>query len=462
MSTGLVGSTFSLTDSTEKLKKRIKELNLDGFLHWLTGFSDGESNFIITVNEGTSFSFRFRIQLHQDDHNVLKKIKYELDNLFGQETGNINFDNKENAVIFIITKYEVILNLIIPIFNLYPLRTAKFLDFSDFKQAVLIKQNSLTGKKIARYSENEFEKIMELKNQMNDQRTTVDQNLLLDKPLNPNWVIGFLEGESSFTLKEKTLASTFSVTQGHKSKKIIELLSHFFLNLPFEIPKDVKLLSTLPAVPFKKAGDAKTELNKAKEKIFKYKQANTYIYLDKRDQKSYFKIANRDFQFHCLVPFLERHIFYSRKFLDVQWWILGVKIKIALGYGLSTEAKDLLLRIAINMNDARYSTNKTPPQVPFPTVDEVNFLITELNKNNTNKKYLLQPFNLNKIEEINLITEKKQIYVYDRGQLVSGAPFKNMNEAGIALNTKNPYLNSKLDTGKLYLKRYSFYSKPLA
>lgn len=43
-------------------------------MEWFCGFADGESSFII-VRQGNSFKFRFLINLHIDDLNLLHYIK---------------------------------------------------------------------------------------------------------------------------------------------------------------------------------------------------------------------------------------------------------------------------------------------------------------------------------------------------------------------------------------------------
>jgi hypothetical protein len=44
---------------------------------------------------------------------------------------------------------------------------------------------------------------------------------------------------------------------------------------------------------------------------------------------------------------------------------------------------------------------------------------------------------------------------------VEGSPFKSLRQVGIAINAYNSTKSFKLDSGILFKKRFSFYSKPL-
>lgn len=45
------------------------------FIEWFVGFTDGEGNFLIKIDQSKkSVSFRFQINLHLDEWNTFKKI----------------------------------------------------------------------------------------------------------------------------------------------------------------------------------------------------------------------------------------------------------------------------------------------------------------------------------------------------------------------------------------------------
>ena len=83
------------------------------------------------------------------------------------------------------------------------------------KKAILIKSNYLNYK----LSSENLSKILELKKGMNYGRTKVDNNLLPDGPINPHWLVGFCEGDSSFCLRVSNLMPIFLIPQNKKVLK---------------------------------------------------------------------------------------------------------------------------------------------------------------------------------------------------------------------------------------------------
>lgn len=92
------------------------------FLHWFSGFSDGEGNFLITLDR-EYVKFRFKITLHIDDVEVLNTIKSNLN------IGRVTLENSKNRCSFIVESYADIKNVICSIFRSFPLHTSKRLDF---------------------------------------------------------------------------------------------------------------------------------------------------------------------------------------------------------------------------------------------------------------------------------------------------------------------------------------------
>lgn len=105
-----------------------KKVDDSEFLKWFVGFSDAESNFNIIIYNNkdgnvTSVTFRFAIELHIDDLNVLNFIRDKL-----------NIGNKiaifGNSCKFTVTHPEDIY-LLTEIFDKYNLNTTKYLDYLD-------------------------------------------------------------------------------------------------------------------------------------------------------------------------------------------------------------------------------------------------------------------------------------------------------------------------------------------
>jgi len=81
------------------------------------GFVDAEGNFGITVDSRGFFKFVFRIRLHIDDIDVLRFIKSMLG------VGNVRAEGQ--SCIYSVDALSDIVNVILPIFQQYPLHTSR-------------------------------------------------------------------------------------------------------------------------------------------------------------------------------------------------------------------------------------------------------------------------------------------------------------------------------------------------
>ena len=77
------------------------------------------------------------------------------------------------AAIFIVSKFEDLRSVIIPIFNTYPLLTTKALDFLDFQKAIEIKHKSSTRKLTSK----DLNSILTSKSNMNSSRKIDNSSL---------------------------------------------------------------------------------------------------------------------------------------------------------------------------------------------------------------------------------------------------------------------------------------------
>lgn len=106
-------------------------MNDDEFNEWFVGFTDAEGCFRIGINNKV-VRFNFIICLHVDDIEVLEFIKSRLN------CGTISKTGK-GLVSFYISKQEDLLNILIPLFDNFPLNGVKYLDYLTFKEAILNK-----------------------------------------------------------------------------------------------------------------------------------------------------------------------------------------------------------------------------------------------------------------------------------------------------------------------------------
>lgn len=203
--------------STRSSPKLTKE-----FLRWLVGFIDAEGCFMVLVKNST-VSFMLQIELHKDDAGVLYKIQEMLG------VGNIKFHKSRDSVLFYVARFEDIVEVILPIFEQFPLQTTKYLDFKSFKEAINIKLNY---KKRDTLTKTDLKKINNLKASMNSLRSISDKELdILKKRINidPSWLIGFVEGEGTFGYKH--LVPYFQIGQHEKNYFVLKAIELFLLDL---------------------------------------------------------------------------------------------------------------------------------------------------------------------------------------------------------------------------------------
>lgn len=84
------------------------------FLFWFTGFTDGEGCFSITLDR-TYIRFRFKINLHVDDLEVLNTIKSKL------KRGKVILEQNRNSCAFIVERFSELKDVLCPIFENFPL-----------------------------------------------------------------------------------------------------------------------------------------------------------------------------------------------------------------------------------------------------------------------------------------------------------------------------------------------------
>lgn len=111
------------------------------FAHWVSGFTDGEGTFVLTIHKRNKAPFyqgsaHFAIKLRSDDSDVLREIKA----FFGcgvvrEETvcGNSKPQTK-----YIVYNIAHLANIIVPHFERYPLRAKKRHDFGIWRRGVLL------------------------------------------------------------------------------------------------------------------------------------------------------------------------------------------------------------------------------------------------------------------------------------------------------------------------------------
>lgn len=424
---GIKNKTGFCNYSSEAIQRsqdeNINKIN-DEFLHWFSGFTDAEGNFLITLDRNY-VRLRFKINLHIDDLKVLQIIQSNLN------IGRITEENNRNRCSFIVEDSSGI-NTICSIFNHYPLHTSKKLDFQDFYEALLIRNKNKN------LSDTQIERILYLKNNMNSKReiftydTTKSQIII-----NPNWFIGFIEGEGTFGIK--TGSSLYlQVAQKNTSQECLNAITNYLISLS----NNTKYFHT------------------HNNKILPINVTST---TNSRTNVVSLVVANADALYYYILPLFDESKFYSRKLIDFKLWRMALILKIQ-GYYYTLEGKNLFLDISEILNK-RYSTT-----IPIENVDEII--------NNISKKFediikkdppfdikldLPHTENVRNFSIINRSENPKTVYIYTDEGMIKGSPFISYSAAhkALSLNPSSNTCNRYIDTNRLYKNKYIFTSKPI-
>jgi len=137
------------------------------------------------------------------------------------QCGKIYLDNENYSCRFYIRNLSIINQLIIPIFQEFPLNTSKQLNFIDFSNVAKMLTNKL------HLTDEGLTQILNIKSQMNNNRE--DLSKLAYRPIKITWpwLLGFLEGDGSFSVSG-TLPRFFIDATISETNVLIEIKN--FLN----------------------------------------------------------------------------------------------------------------------------------------------------------------------------------------------------------------------------------------
>lgn len=213
-------------------------------------------------------------------------------------------------------------------FNKFPLLTSKRLDFEDFYKAVIIKKN------YNRLSDVDKERIINLKNGMNSQRENYIYSITESQiKINPNWFIGFIEGEGTFGIK--TGSSLYlQVAQKNTSQACLNAIVTFLTSLGSILKQDTKILPL-----------------------------NVVSTVNAKTNVTSLVVSSVDTLYYYILPLLDSHTMYTYKSTSFKLWRVALLLKIQ-GYYLLPSGKKLFLDISEILNK-RYSTG------PIQNVDDI-------------------------------------------------------------------------------------------
>ena len=137
--------------------------------YWLTGFTDGEGCFSISIFKNKTLKFGYQVfpefVLTQGARSLetLEKVKEFFG--CGKIYENKRYDNHRESLYKYCVRNKIdLLEKVCPFFNKYPLQTAKYNDFELFKQGldIIRKGEHLTDKG--------FKRIQEIASEMNHRK----------------------------------------------------------------------------------------------------------------------------------------------------------------------------------------------------------------------------------------------------------------------------------------------------
>ena len=315
---------FRCYSSESKTKQEIRKLDPN----YVTGYSDAESSFILSIYEkkscttGWQIQPVFAIQCHIKDIDLLKNIQ----SFF--KVGVIVESHKTYSAKYTVNSIKDLINVIIPHFDKYPLITQKRADFLLFKSALffMAKKEHITIKGL--------QYIMNIRASLNKGLTDILMNnfpntipvakpsVALPKIIEPNWLLGFIEGESCFYI---------GITKNEKSK------AKYYVSLLFKITQHTRDIELL-------------------RKIAEYFDCGT-IQEDKT--KKIVNLQCRKFSDieSIILPFLAKYSLQGSKSLDYRDFCKVVKF-INNKSHLTSEGLDFIKQIKLGMNRGRDLNNK--------------------------------------------------------------------------------------------------------
>jgi hypothetical protein len=175
----------------------------------------------------------FKICLHIKDLKLLQEIK----SFF--EVGNINITSTRAEALYTVSNLKEIITKIIPHFDIYSLQSAKKIDYFLWKQCIEL----ISSKEHLTYLG--LTKIISIKGGLNrgltdelkenfpDIISIIRPPFLIDElPLNPYWISGFSEGDSSFFISIRSSNNQvrlfYSIGLNEREYKLLIKIQSFF------------------------------------------------------------------------------------------------------------------------------------------------------------------------------------------------------------------------------------------
>jgi len=276
-----------------EVKTNVPQLNA----YFLTGFSDAESTFIISIRKKSDLKLKwsvelaFSISVNKKDLKVLELIKDYLG------VGNIFYNKKDDCYHFTVASVKDLTNVIIPHFDKYPLLSLKQVDFFLFKSVVELingkEHLTLLGLQKIVDIKASFNKGLpqSLKDAFPNWKPVPKPAVQFTKIQDPNWLAGFVNGDGSFSV---TISSSKTNLTGYSVRLRLSISQH---------SRDLELLNSFT----------------------RYLNCGI-VTLSAKLPNCYFSVTSLSDVVNIIVPFFEKYPMEGSKKEDFKDWCLIAKL----------------------------------------------------------------------------------------------------------------------------------------
>ncbi len=221
------------------------------FEEWLVGFTDAEGCFSISCQKENKWNLTYKLTQSKKNGKLLYYIKEQLKcGSITEEDGKLNYRIRDKVNLS---------NILIPIFENFPLLSFKFFDFIKFKDVLDILNNTIDYP-VGEKRNKKIEEIISKNNSIQHSTKLTWVNLINDNMrcspvwgktnkkesdkeywnsiISKPWLIGFIEGDGSLYItkkEEKRYCHGFGITQ-KKDKIILEGIKQIF-KIPSKVIK---------------------------------------------------------------------------------------------------------------------------------------------------------------------------------------------------------------------------------
>ena len=294
------------------------QFSLDhSFIQWLIGFTDAEGNFNISLrnlnnNSYNSVILTFQIGLHIDDLEILKLIQNKLN------CGHISISGSKCN--YFVNDQTSLINIILPIFQNFPLNSSKYFQFLIFQKAVNLIINKFHLTQQGRLLMLQYYREMIYNNSLS---TFPSRNSI---NINQFWLGGFTDGEGCFSTNKHKVRLKYE--NHHKEHPLFLKIQEFFFNLTTFYGGNLMITKS-----------RSNRINSNPTVVLEFNQI---------------KVLK-----NVIIPFFlgENHpILYTKKIKDFHDWSILVHFSY-YGYHLMPEGLDIINILKSRMNNFRLLTN---------------------------------------------------------------------------------------------------------